>query len=69
MPQRLLKLSREMEIKVGDVYIRKSDGQVCRVRWIDHTTIVLESEGGKHLRLTSIYGLKNEYTKKESGPA
>ena len=58
-----------MEIKVGDIYIRNLDGQICRVRWIDRTTVVLESEDGKHLRLTSIYGLKNEYSKKESGPA
>ncbi len=57
-----------MEINVGDIYIRKSDGRVCRVRWIDHTTVVLESEDGRNLRLTSIYGLKNEYTKKESEP-
>ncbi len=54
-----------MEPKIGDVYIRNSDGQVCRVRWIDRTTVILESEDGRHLRLTSIYGLKNEYTKKD----
>ena len=57
-----------MEIKVGDIYIRNSDGKICRVRWIDHTSVVIESEDGSHLRLTSIYGLKKEYIQKESKP-
>ncbi len=57
-----------MELKVGDVYARNSDGQACRVRWIDHTTVILETEDGRHLRLTSIYGLKNKYTKRDSEP-
>ncbi len=57
-----------MEPKVGDTYTRNSDGQVCRVRWIDRAAVVLEIEDGRYLRLTSIYGLKNEYTKKESEP-
>ncbi len=68
MSQRLSKLSREMEIKVGDVYIRNSDGQICRVRWVDHTTVVLESEDGSRLHLTTIYGLEKVYSKKESKP-
>ena len=66
MPQRLSKLSRKMEIKVGDVYIRNSDGRVCRVRWIDHTTVVLESEDESRLRLTTIYGLEETYRKAKS---
>ena len=57
-----------MEIKVGDIYIRKSDGQICRVKWADHTTVVLESEDGSHLRLTTIYGLEKAYSKREVEP-
>ncbi len=66
MSQRLSKLSREMEIKVGDVYIRNSDGQICRVRWLDRTTVVLESEDRSRLRLTTIYGLEETYSKAKS---
>ena len=58
-----------MEIKVGDVYIRNSDGQICRVRWLDRTTVVLESEDGSHLRLTTIYGLEKAYSKAKSKPS
>ena len=57
-----------MEIKVGDFYIRNSDGQICRVRWIDRTAVVLESEDGSHLRLTTIYGLEKAYSKREVEP-
>jgi len=57
-----------VEIKVGDIYIRNLDGQICRVRWIDRTTVVLESEDGSHLRLTTIYGLEKAYSKKKSKP-
>ena len=57
-----------MEIKVGDIYIRNSDGQICRVKWADHTTVVLESEDGSHLRLTNIFGLEKAYSKKKSKP-
>ncbi len=57
-----------MEIKVGDVYIRNSDGQICRVRWVDRTTVVLESEDESRLRLTTIYGLEKTYSKEKSKP-
>ena len=57
-----------MEIKVGDIYIRHSDGQICRVKWADHTTVVLESEDGSHLRLTNIFGLEKAYSKREVEP-
>ncbi len=57
-----------MEITVGDVYIRNSDGQICRVRWVDRTTVVLESEDGSRLRLTTIYGLEKAYSKREGEP-
>ncbi len=57
-----------MEIKIGDVYIRNSDGQICRVKWADHTTVVLQSEDGSHLHLTTIYGLEKAYSKREVEP-
>jgi hypothetical protein len=57
-----------VEVKVGDIYTRRSDGQTCRVKWIDHTTVVLESEDGSRLRLTDIFGLKEAYSKRESKP-
>jgi hypothetical protein len=55
-----------MEIKVGDIYMRNSDGQICRVKWADHTAVVLESENGSHLRLTDIFGMEKAYSKRES---
>ena len=57
-----------MEIKVGDIYIRHSDGQIFKVKWIDRTTVVLESEDGIHLRLTNIFGLEKAYSKREVEP-
>ncbi len=57
-----------MEIKVGDFYIRHSDGKICRVRWIDRTTVVLESEDWPRLRLADISGLEKAYSKRQSGP-
>ena len=55
-----------MEVKVGDIYTRHSDGKICRVRWIDRATAVLESEGGTRLLLTDIFGLEKAYSKRES---
>jgi hypothetical protein len=57
-----------LKVKVGDIYIRNSDGKVCRVKWIDRTTVVLESEDGSRLRLTDIFGLEKAYSKRESKP-
>jgi hypothetical protein len=57
-----------VEIKVGDLYIHNSDGQICRVRWNDHKTVVLESVDGFRLSLTNIFSLEKAYKKKESKP-
>ena len=54
-----------MEIKIGDIYIRHSDEEVCTVKWIDHKRVVLESEDGKWVTLADIFGLEKAYTKKE----
>ena len=55
-----------MEIKVGDYYIRNSDGKVCKVKAIDHRKIVLESEDGTWLTITHNRGLEKAYKKKEA---
>ncbi len=57
-----------MEIKVGDMYIRHSDGQICRVRWTDRRTVVLELGDERHLSLTDIFALEKVYSKKEAEP-
>ena len=60
-----------VEVKVGDIYIRHSDGKSYRVKRIDNKMIVLESlelEDGSRLRLTDIFGLEKAYSKRESEP-
>jgi hypothetical protein len=57
-----------MKVKLGDIYIRHSDERICRVKKIDNTMIVLESEDGCRLSLTDIFGLKKAYSKKKSEP-
>jgi hypothetical protein len=54
-----------MDVKLGDIYIRHSDGKIRRVKKIDNTMIVLESEDGSRLALTDIFGLEKAYRKKE----
>ncbi len=58
-----------MNTKVGDIYIRHSNGVVYRVKWVDNKAVVLESEDGRLLSMTDIYGLEKSYTKKESKTA
>ena len=57
-----------VKVKVGDIYIRRSDGQTCRVKWIDRTTVVLELGDETRLSLTDIFGLEKGYSKRESQP-
>jgi hypothetical protein len=54
-----------VEVKVGDIYIRHSDGSRWRVKKIDNIMVALESENGTRLTLADIFGLKKAYTKKE----
>jgi hypothetical protein len=57
-----------VEAKVGDIYIRHSDGKSYRVKRIDHKMVVLESlelKDGTRLRLTDIFGLEKAYKKIE----
>ena len=54
-----------MEIKVGDLYTRRSDGKICRVKRIDNKMVVLELVDEGRLTLTDIFGLEKAYTKKE----
>jgi len=55
-----------VEVKLGDIYIRHSDGKICRVKRIDHTMVVLELEDETRLSLTDIFGLEKGYSKRES---
>jgi len=54
-----------MDVKIGDVYIRHSDGKIYKVKKIYHKRIVLESEDGHKQVLADIFGLAKAYTKKE----
>jgi len=54
-----------MDVRIGDIYIRISDGKVYRVKTIDNKMIVLELEDGGPQALTDIFGLERAYTKKE----
>jgi len=54
-----------VEVKVGDIYIRHSDGSIWRVKKMDNIKVVLESGDGTRLTLTDIFGLGKAYSKKE----
>ena len=54
-----------MDVKIGDVYIRNSDGKVYRVKMIDNKKIVLQSDEEGKRTLTDVFGLEKAYTKKE----
>jgi membrane-anchored protein YejM (alkaline phosphatase superfamily) len=57
-----------VKVKIGDIYIRNSNKKIWKVRKIDNTMVVLESEDGTHLTLTDMFGLEKAYSKKESQP-
>ncbi len=57
-----------MNLKVGDIYIRRSDGMIYKVKAIDHKKVVLESVDKYLLTMTDIFGLEKAYSKKESEP-
>jgi len=57
-----------VEAKIGDIYIRHSDGKICKVKRIDHTMVVLELEDEARLSLTDIFGLEKGYSRRESEP-
>ena len=54
-----------MDIKLGDVYVRHLDEKVWTVKWIDGTSVILESPG-KKLTMTDIHGLAKSYSKVET---
>ncbi len=54
-----------MGVKLGDVYIRNSDGKIYRVKKIENRMIALESEDSAQLALTDIFGIEKLYSKKE----
>ena len=53
-------------MKIGDVYIRHSDGRICKVKAFYNLKVVLESEDGTWLTITDDRGLEKAYKKKES---
>ena len=57
-----------VNVKIGDIYIRTSNKKIWKVKKIDNTMVVLESEDGTHLTLTDIFGLEKAYSKKGSQP-
>ena len=54
-----------MDFRIGDIYIRHSDGKLWRVKKIDNKKVVLESLAGAGLTMTDIFGLEKAYSKKE----
>ena len=54
-----------MDVKIGDIYIRESDGKVCKVKKIDNNMIVLGFEEEGKQGLTDIFGLEKGYTKQK----
>jgi hypothetical protein len=54
-----------VNVKIGDIYIRNSDGKICRVKRIDYKKVVLESEDGNWLTFADIFGLEKAYSKKQ----
>ena len=57
-----------MDLKVGDIYIRRSDGMIYKVKTIDHKKVVLESVDKNLLTVTDIFGLEKAYNKKDPKP-
>ena len=57
-----------VEVKVGDIFIRHSDRRIWRVKKINNTMVVLESEDETRLTLADIFGLEKAYSKKEPNP-
>jgi len=57
-----------VEIKVGDIYVRHSDGKSYKVKRIDYKMVVLESVDEIGLSLTDVFALQKAYSKRESKP-
>jgi hypothetical protein len=57
-----------VEVKVGDIYIRHSDRRIWRVKKINNTMVVLESEDGTRLTFADMFGLGKAYSKREPTP-
>jgi len=55
-----------VDIKLGEIYTRHSDGVAYMVKMIDGRQIVLESEDKGLLSITDICGLEKAYSRKES---
>jgi hypothetical protein len=56
------------KVRVGDIYVRHSDGKICKVKKIDYKKVVLESEDGTWLTIADFFGLEKAYSKKSPKP-
>ncbi len=55
-----------MNVKIGDLYIRNSNGKTYVVKQIDNTMVVLQSlEDAGRLAISDIFSLQKGYKKKE----
>jgi hypothetical protein len=52
-----------VEIKVGDIYIRHSNKRAYRVKKIDNKMVILQLMNERQLCLTNIFALEKRYTK------
>ena len=57
-----------VEIKVGDIHIRHSDGKSYKVKRIEYKMVVLESVDEFRLSLTDVFALQKAYSKREPRP-
>jgi len=57
-----------VEIKVGDIYVRHSDGKSYKVKRVDYKMVVLESVDEIRLSLTDVFALQKAYSKREFKP-
>ncbi len=55
-----------MNVRIGDLYIRNSNGKTYVVKKIDNTMVVLQSlEDAGRLAISDIFSLQKGYKKKE----
>ncbi len=59
-------IRNRMDVKIGDLYIRNSNGKTYVVKKIDNTMVVLQSlEDEGRLAISDIFSLQKGYKKKE----
>ena len=62
----MTKAGETMDVNIGDIYIRHSDGKLWRVKSIQNKKVVLESlDGVGFLTMTDIFGLQKAFAKRD----